>query len=83
MGRVLEFVFGQVLLREVAEGGVGVFGSVVIFPGAVGLVVLLAQDALELVFAYFSRCLHWICEARLSRRRELASELCCSLGSIQ
>ena len=82
MGGLFEFVFGELLFWEVAEGGVRVFGGVLVFPGFVRFVVLPAEDILELVLAWVTQGVHWICEARLSRRRELAIELCCSLGSI-
>ena len=79
---VLESVLGEVLLGEVSEGAVWVFGRVMVFPGFVALVVLFADDAFELVLAWVGWGIHWIWEARLSRRRELAMELCCSLGSM-
>lgn len=46
-----EFVFGQVLFREIAEGTVRIFRGVAILPRSVTLVVLLEEHGLELVFA--------------------------------
>ena len=51
MSGVLEFVLGQVLLGEVTEGRMGVFGCMLVFPRTVRFVVLFAKDAFELVFA--------------------------------
>ncbi len=51
VGGLLEFFLGDVLLGEVPEGRVRVFGGVWVFPGFVGFVVLLAQDVFELVLA--------------------------------
>lgn len=48
---VFEFVLRDVFSGEVAEGGVGVLGGVLVLPWFVGFVVLLPEDALELVFA--------------------------------
>jgi hypothetical protein len=42
VGGVLEFLLREVLFREVAEGGVRVFGGVLVFPWFVCLVVLLS-----------------------------------------
>lgn len=78
----LEPVLGDVLLGEISKGTVWVFGSVIIFPWLVGLVVLFGKDSFELILTYMSQRLHWIWEARLSLLRLLAMELCCNLGSI-
>ena len=80
---VFEFFFGDVFSGEVSEGRVWVFGGVMVFPGFEALIVLLGDDAFELVFAWVFWELHWIWEARLSLRRDWASELCWSLGSIK
>ena len=40
-----------VVLREVSERRVGVFGGILIFPGFVGVVSLFAYDVFELVLA--------------------------------
>lgn len=58
MSCIFEFVFREVLFGEVTKGGVGVFRGVLVFPRAVCLVVLLAENAFELVFAYLSGSLH-------------------------
>ena len=55
---IFEFVFGEVLFGEVTEGGVGVFRGMLVFPRAVRLVVLPAENAFELIFAYLSGSLH-------------------------
>jgi len=78
-----DFFLGDVLLGEVSEGGVRVRRCVLVFPGLVALVVLLAENAAKLVLAWVRAGVHWICEARLSRRRVFAKELCCSLGSME
>jgi hypothetical protein len=52
---LLDFLLGKVLLGEVAEGRVRVLGGVLVFPGFVGLVGLLAEDVFELVFAWVRR----------------------------
>ena len=78
-----EFFPRDVLLGEVSEGGVRVGRGELIFPGLVALVVLLAENTAELVLAWVRAGVHWICEARLSRRRVFARELCCSLGSME
>ena len=48
---VLEFFFGDVFSGEVSEGRVWIFGGVMVFPGFEALIVLLGDDAFELVFA--------------------------------
>ena len=82
MSRLLEFVLGDVLFGEVAKGRMWVFRCVWVLPRLVGFIVLPSEDVLQLIFAWMERGVHWICEARLSRRSELAMELCCSLGSM-
>jgi hypothetical protein len=46
---ILELLLGNVLLGEISKGTMGVLGSVLIFPRLIRLVVLLADDSLELV----------------------------------
>ena len=77
------FFLGDVVLGEVSEGGVRVRRCVLVFPGLVALVVLLAENPAKLVLAWVRVGVHWICEATLSRRRVFAKELCCSLGSME
>jgi len=79
---LFDFVFGDVFFGEVSEGRMGVFGGVLVFPWFIGFVVLLSKYVFELVFTCVEWGVHWIWDARLSLRSELAIELCCSLGSI-
>jgi hypothetical protein len=58
MRGIFEFVFGEILSGEIAEGTVGVFGCILVFPWLVGLVVLLAEDSLELVLTCIEQNLH-------------------------
>ena len=46
-----DLFFGEVLLGEVTEGAVGVFGGVVIFPWFIVLIARSAEETLELVLA--------------------------------
>lgn len=55
VGGIFESLLGHVLLGEVAEGTVGVLRRVLVLPRFVGLVVLLAKDALELVLTCVSQ----------------------------
>ncbi len=48
---VFEFVLGDVFLGEVSEGRVRVLRCILVLPWLVGLIVLLAEDAPQLVFA--------------------------------
>lgn len=51
MRGVLDPVLGDVLLGEVTEGAVRIFRRIGILPRLVGLIVLFAKDAPELVLA--------------------------------
>jgi hypothetical protein len=79
---VLQFLLCKILLWKVSKRTVWILGSVVVFPGLIHLVVLLAYHSFQLVLACIERKLHCIWEARLSLRRELAMELCWSFGSM-
>lgn len=79
---LLDLLFGQVIRGEVAESGVRIFGCELIFPWFVGLIVRSTYDVLELVLGYVSRQILWINVAGLSLPRLLASDDCCSFGSI-
>jgi hypothetical protein len=45
-----EFLLGDILLREISEGTMRIFGCILIFPWLIRLIVLLAEDASQLVF---------------------------------
>lgn len=82
MGPLLNFLLGQVLLREVTKWRMWVFGRKLILPRFVGLVGSLADEVLELVLIWVRSGILWRLEAGLSRRRFCARDDCCSFGSI-
>lgn len=79
---LFQFFFGDVLFGEISERTMRVFGGIVVFPRFIAFIVLFEEESFELVLTWMEYDVHCKLEARLSRRRELAIELCWSFGSM-
>jgi len=82
MSYIFHFFFRHVLSWEISKRTMWIFWSIIIFPGFIHLIALLTNHTFKLVLTSIDKRIHCIWEARLSRLREFAIELCCNFGSI-